>query len=129
MANSGIHLSRQLVGHYNHICQQIAAAEGGLRMEWGAKSDMQKLQKILHSQGEKTKLKVDHILNVSSRSAKGPCDINSSAAGENFWRRFAVPPKEDKKAVKDNGETWAMAAKHIQRGVQRIVKCLPGDIE
>ena len=98
-------------------------------MEWGAKSDMQTLQKILHSQGEKAKLKVDHILNDSSRSAKGPCDINASAAGEDFWRRFAVPPKEDKKAVKDNGETWAMAAKHIQKGLERIVKCLQGDIE
>ena len=98
-------------------------------MKWGAESDIQTLQKILHSQGEKAKLKVNHILNHSSRSAKGPCDIIASAVGDDLWSRFAVPPKDNRKAVKDNGETWAMAAKHIHKGVQRIVKCLPEDIE
>lgn len=129
MAKSSIHLSRQLVGHYNRICQQIAAAEGDLRTQWGVEGDIPALQNILHSQEEKAKVKVDHILNDSSRPAKGPCDINASAAGDDFWSKFAVPPKDDRKAVKDTGETWAMAAKSIHKGVQRIVKCLPEDTE
>ena len=129
MAKSSIHLSRQLVGHYNRICQQIAAAEGDLRMEWGAEGDIHALQKILCSQEEKAKVKVDHILNNSSRSAKGSYDINTSAAHDDFWSRYAVPPEGDRKAVNDIGETWAMAAKSIHKGVQRIVKYLPEDTE
>ncbi len=129
IAKSGIHLSRQLVGHYNQICQQIAAAEGGLKMESGAEGDIQALQKVLHSQGEKAKLEVDHIINGSSKSAKGPYDINASAAGDGLWSRFAVPSKDDRKAVRDKGESWAMAAEHIHKGVKRIVKHLPEDSE
>ena len=125
MAKSSIQLSRQLVGHYNRICQQIAAAEGALNMDWRAESDIQALQKVLHSQGEKAKAELEQIVDGSSKSAKGLCDINTSAAGDDLWSRFAVPPKDDMKAVRDNGESWAMAAKHIHKGVQRLVKYLP----
>lgn len=125
MAKSSIHLSRQLVGHYNRVCQQIATAERGLRMEWGADGDIQAVQKTLHSQGEKAKVEVDYMLDGSSKSAKGPCEINASAADDDLWSRFAMPPKDDSKAVKDKGESWAIAAKHIHNGVQRIVKHLP----
>ena len=129
MAKSSIHLSRQLVRHYNCICQQIAAVEGDLRMDWGAEGDTQALQRILHSQKEKAKFKVDHIVNDSSRSAKGLYDIDASAAGDDLWSRFAVPPKDDMKAVRDDGESWAIVAKHIHKGVQRLVKYLPEESE
>ena len=129
IAKSSIHLSRQLIGHYNLICQRIAAAEGSLRMESGAEGDIQALQKVLYSQGEKAKFEVDHIVDGSSKSAKGPCDIDASAAGDDLWSKFAVPSKDDRKAVRDNGESWAMAAEHIHKGVKRIVKYLPEDSE
>ena len=129
MTKSSIQLSRQLVGHYNRICQQIAAAEGALRMDWGAKSDIQALQKVLHRQGEKAKAEVKQIVDGSSKSTKGPCDINASAAGDDLWNKFAVPPKDDRKALRGTGGSWAKAAEHIQKGVQRIVKYLPEDSE
>lgn len=69
------------------------------------------------------------IVDGSSKSAKGPCDINASATGDDLWGRFAVPSKDDKKAVSEKGESWAMAAEHIYKGVQRIVKYLPEDSE
>lgn len=129
MAKSSIQLSRQLVGHYNRICQQIAAAEGALRMDSGAESDIQALQKVLHSQGEKVKAEVERIVDGSSKSTKGPCDTNATAAGDDLWNKFAVPPKDDREALRDTGESWGKAAEHIQKGVQRIVKYLPDDSE
>lgn len=72
---------------------------------------------------------MDHIVDGSSKSAMGPCDINASATGDDLWSRFAVPSKDDRKPVRDKGESWAMAAEHIYKGVQRIVKYLPEDSE
>ncbi len=99
-------------------------------MDSGTEGDIQMLQEVLYSQGEKTKVEVNHIVDGSSKSAKGPCEINASAAGDHLWSSFAVPSKKDnRKAVRDKGEGWAMAAKHIHKGVQRIVKYLPEDSE
>ena len=99
-------------------------------MESETEGDIQTLQKVLHSQGEKAKVEVNHIVDGSSKSAKGPCEINASAAGDHLWSRFAALSKKDnRKPVGDKGEGWAMAAKHIHKGVQRIVKHLPEDSE
>ena len=101
-----------------------------MRFDSGAEGDIQALQKVLHSQGEKAKFEIDYIVcGSSSKSVKGPCDINASATSDDLWSRFAVPSKDDRKAVRDKGESWATAAEHIHKGVQRIVKYLPEDSE
>ena len=95
-----------------------------MRIDSEAEGDVEALQKVLHSQGEKAKFEVDHIV---SKSAKGACNINASATDDDLWSRFAVPFKDARMAVRDRGESWAMVADHIYKGVQRIVKCLPED--
>lgn len=97
-----------------------------MRIDSGAEGDIQALQKVLHSQGEKAKFEINHIV---SKSAKGACDINESATGDDLWSRFAMPSKDGRTAVRDKGESWAMAAEHIYKGVQRMVKYLPEDRE
>ena len=98
-------------------------------MESGAEGDIKALQKVLDGQAEKAKSEVDHNVDDGSKSTKGPCDVNASAAGGDLWSRFAVPSKDDRKAVREKGESWAKAAEHIHKGVKRIVKYLPEDSE
>ena len=127
LAKTGIGLSQELVAHYCRICQQIATTEDGLRMDIGAKDDLQALQRVLRNQREKTKVEVDDLLDGVGVDVKER-DRDARIADSDLWNNFAVPfERKDGTAGGNKGEGWLMAARHIQRGVQRIVKCLPED--
>lgn len=130
-ARSGIALSRELLGHYDRGCQQIASSECVLRMESGSEGDLQVLQRIINQQGERIRLEVEELLNGSRKLAKEYPGGDASTGDDNLWSRFAAiqATKEEGKVERNGIEGWAMTATQMQRGVQRMVRYLPEDSE
>ena len=101
-------------------------------MESGLEKNSQTLQRILEKHGEKTKLELHQILNGGPKPSKNHVEGGMLKADADVWDRFAVgEAKEEHGQPLDrrDGETWAVVAKNIQRGIRRAVKDLPEDDE
>lgn len=94
-------------------------------------SDLQILQSAIDQQGEKVKSEVEQHLHGSWKPAKEHPGRDASMGDDEIWSRLAVIETTSKegKAEQNRGRGWAVTAKQMQRGVQRIVKHLPEDSE
>ena len=127
-AKSLITSSKLLLERYYQICQQVKSGEDILRIESGWDEDSKKLQKILKDQGKVAMREIRGLLHESSRASKEkPTDDMSEAEGGDLWKQYATLPSKAKDEPSRGGDGWAVATKHAQRGVQRLVKHIPED--
>ena len=101
-------------------------------IEPGRDAICQTLQGILDKNGEKIKLELHQILTGGPKSAKDHVESGMSGSDRDMWDRFAVREVKEEHVKPPGGregETWAVVAKNIRRGIRRAVKDLPEDDE
>lgn len=127
-ARSAIKSAGEMIAQYRKVHEQVAAVGEKVKRgnhDW--EGDCQTLQNILHKQGEKAKLEVKRLLQGDVEDAE---EKLLSEADEDLWTRFAVTSTEEERmAVKDPEQGWAVAARKARRSVHRMVRDLPEDSE
>ena len=100
--------------------------------ESGWEKNGQTLQRILDKHGEKMKLELHQNLNGGPKLSKDHVEGDMSKPDVDMWDRFAVGGAKEERVKPPHGregETWAVVAKNIQRGIRRAVRDLPEDGE
>ncbi len=127
-AKSGIAHSRQLLEHYDRMCQRVASTHGSLRTESNWEAGRQTVHRVVNKQAEKTKLEVHHLLHNSSKSSSDiAAGVILPEEDDDLWKPFAVVPSKQEvgKVGEDEFDGWGVAAKRVGRSVHHMVKHIP----
>ncbi|KAL6717467.1 hypothetical protein ACLMJK_005382 [Lecanora helva] len=124
-AQSALSSAKTIITQYRSICQQVEAArEKALaRPKYDEEEDRQKLQRIIHDQGEKSKLEIRRLTEEDGDDAE---EKPLSKNDQKVWDQFAVSSRQkERKHARKSEQSWAMAAKSACRGIDRLVRDLP----
>lgn len=125
---SAISSSRELLEHYNRICEQVALREEAPKKSNSREDDCEALSAVLQRQGERVKLELNHLLSCKSKDSTNPISDDLRAPQAEMWNHYAATStKQDAATVAGPG--WAVVAKHAQKAVDFMLKDLPDESE
>ncbi len=125
-ARAAVCSARELITQYQEVCKQVAVGERAVRSVSDWDGDCQALERILQRQGQKAKAEVFHVL---QHQVKDSDEQMVGEADHDLWTRYALTSMEQRKHATDSWNGWAATAKYAQKGIHRMVKDLPGDID
>lgn len=123
-ASSLINLSKELLGAYDKVSQDLVTHELSLRQvgqDW--EGDCQKLQHLLEVGKNTTGDKV-RALTVEDGADLEECDAMDKLRDRQTWTELAGVKRED-----DGRDSWAATVRKMERGVVRLAKCLTGEYD
>ncbi|MCJ1392432.1 hypothetical protein MMC18_005299 [Xylographa bjoerkii] len=114
-------LSKELLSSYDKVVEVIAGYEEMLQVGQNWEGDYQKLQHLLHVGKQVTENHVRAMLAEGSQDfGHGGTRAEALDQDRQKWEDLSGVRKED-----DQGETWAVAARKMEKGVRRLVRWLP----
>ncbi|MCJ1381801.1 60S ribosomal protein L15 [Xylographa soralifera] len=110
-------LSRELLGSYDTVLHDMAGYEETLQVGQHWEGDYQKLQYLLHVGKQVTENRVRAML-IDGYHDSGQEGIRDGALEQDHkkWEDLSGVGKKD-----DCGETWAVAARKMEKGVRRLM--------
>ena len=114
-------LSKELLGSYDTLSRDMARYEEMLQVGRHWEGDYQKLQHLLQVGKQVTEDRVGAML-VDGSQDVGQGGVRDGVLEQDRrkWEDLSGVRGED-----DGGETWTVAARKVERGVRRLVRCLP----
>ena len=124
-ADSLINRSKELLKTYDKTSQEIAAYGDTLQVDEGWEADCQRLQHLLRVGKQVAENRVRRMLsNQGEDSRKNDPRVETLEKNEKRWAELA-----EGESRKDDGETWALVARRMEKGVRKLVKGLPEEEE
>lgn len=132
-ANAVLASAKGLLEYYNSLAERVASSDGRLTIAQDGDSEFTKLEKLIVNRGNSIdKQAQSRLLEGKGRDGKENIEPLSPSE-QTLWKRFGtdvgdvVTREGRKEAIHATEEDWKKAAKHVKKGVQRLVKHLPGE--
>ena len=120
-ATSLLSLSKELLSSYDKLSQELMGYGEALQVGQNWEGDYQKLEHLLHVGKRVTENRLRAMLVEGQQGSRDDKERDEALRQDRKeWEELSGVSMRD-----DPRETWALAARNLEKGVRRLAKCLP----